>query len=72
MINKNIRSIYIERLAEYGSESALDLKEKDIKYYFKDVLLNLFSRFSDTELLDEIKRLDEIEEESRLDWSGRF
>lgn len=72
MINKNIRSIYIERLAEYGSESALDLKEKDIKYYFKDVLLNLFSRFSDTELLDEIKRLDEIDEENRLDWLCKF
>ena len=72
MINKNIRSIYIERLAEYGSESVLDLKEKDIKYYFKDVLLNLFSRFSDTELLDEIKRLDEIDEENRLDWLCKF
>ena len=72
MINKNSRSIYIERLAEYGSESVLDLKEKDIKYYFKDVLLNLFSRFSDTELLDEIKRLDEIDEENRLDWLCKF
>jgi hypothetical protein len=32
----------------------------------------LFSRYSNKELIDEIKLLDEIEEERRSDWSGNF
>jgi hypothetical protein len=67
MVNKYIRDIYIGRLVDAGAHRALDLKEKDIKYYLKDVLFNLFSRYSNDELIDEIKILDEIDEENRLD-----
>jgi hypothetical protein len=67
MGNKYIRDVYIARLVDAGSDSALDLKEKDIKYYLEDVLFNLFSRYSNKELIDEIKLLDEIEEERRSD-----
>ena len=67
MVNKDLRDFYIARLVDVGADRALDLKEKDIKYYLKDVLFNLFSRYSNEELIDEIELLDEIEEESRLD-----
>jgi hypothetical protein len=39
------------------------MKDKDLKFYVKDILSNLFFRYSDKELLVEIKLLDEIEEE---------
>ena len=58
------RGFLVHRLAEHGSESVLDMKDKDLKYYVKDILSNLFFRYSDKELLAEIKLLDEIEEES--------
>ena len=57
------RDLLVYRLAEHGSENVLYMKDKDLKYYVKDILSNLFFRYSDKELLVEIKLLDEIEEE---------
>jgi hypothetical protein len=57
------RGLLVYRLAEHGSENVLYMKDKDLKYYVKDILSNLFFRYSDKELLVEIKLLDEIEEE---------
>ena len=61
------RGFLVCRLAEHGSESVLYMKDNDLKYYVKDILSNLFFRYSDKELLAEIKLLDEIEKESRSD-----
>jgi len=57
------RGLLVYRLAEHGSENVLYMKDKDLKFYVKDILSNLFFRYSDKELLVEIKLLDEIEEE---------
>ena len=61
------RGFLVCRLVEHGSESVLYMKDNDLKYYVKDILSNLFFRYSDKELLAEIKLLDEIEKESRSD-----
>ena len=65
-MDKIDKSIAIQRLVEHAAHSVIDMKEKDLKCCVKDILLNLFNRYSDEELLAEIKLLDEIEEESRL------
>jgi hypothetical protein len=58
------RGFLVNRLAEHGSETVLYMKDNDLKYYVKDILSNLFFRYSDEELLAEIELLDEIEDEN--------